>query len=347
MSNYSNFENDIKKTRNEEALESTLKDLKNYKNASQNFTNLDGRYFDDKNFFGLDNLTNNEEVDKDAPPNKFFLDPRYTQNNTRNESRKQLNNKTNLKLQNTIPGVSSKNDNSLFEFNETNYEDPKFEESIRDLGLNQTKIPSKEISTKLKQSSKNQDTDLAKIIKNVKSVKNNIDEDIRPVLRMPKKNINADIVKGKIMQLKNCPVQIQDMICHAFITTWKEDFSMKKISTYTGVKNFILSNFKDKMNCFFVLFDDDGDFISTFAIDTENFAPYISHIFVNPNIRNKGFGKKTIKYAEKYIKKLGFDSSHLWCEEPLISFYKKNGYVIDSPMKISEDKTIWKMSKNL
>jgi hypothetical protein len=49
MSNYSNFENDIGKTRNEEALESTLKDLKNYKNASQNFNNLDGRYFDDKN----------------------------------------------------------------------------------------------------------------------------------------------------------------------------------------------------------------------------------------------------------------------------------------------------------
>jgi GNAT superfamily N-acetyltransferase len=341
MSNYSNFENDIGKTRNEEALDSTLKDLKNYKNASQNFTNLDGRYFDDKNFFGLENITNVE--DKDAPPNKFFLDPRYTQNNTRNESRKQLNNKTNLKIQNTLPGVSSKNESGLYEFNETNYEDPKFENSIRDLDLN--KISIKE-TTKNKVPAKNQDTDLAKIIKKVKS-NINVEEDIKPVLRMPKKNINANIVKGKIMQFKNCSVQIQDMICHALITIWKDDFTIKRISTYTGVKNFILLNFKDKMNCFFVLFDDDGDFISTFAIDTENFAPFISHIFVNPNIRNKGFGKKTLKYAEKYIKKLGFDTSHLWCEELLIGFYKKNGYVIDSPMKISEDKTIWKMGKNL
>ena len=101
------------------------------------------------------------------------------------------------------------------------------------------------------------------------------------------------------------------------------------------------------MNIFFVLFDDDGDFVSTFAIDTENFLPFLSHLFVNPNLRNKGFGKKSLKYGEKYIKKLGFDSANLLCEEPLVSYYKKNGYVVDSPLRISEKKMIWKMTKHL
>ena len=101
------------------------------------------------------------------------------------------------------------------------------------------------------------------------------------------------------------------------------------------------------MNSFFVLFDDDGDFVSTFAVDTDNFAPYISHLYVNPNVRGKGFGKKSLKYSEKYIKKLGFSSANLWCEEPLTGYYQKNGYSIDSQMRISEDKIVWKMIKNL
>jgi GNAT superfamily N-acetyltransferase len=137
------------------------------------------------------------------------------------------------------------------------------------------------------------------------------------------------------------------MISHAFINIWAEDFGIKKITTAKEVKEFILENFKDKLNAFFVLFDDDGDFISTFAIDVENFAPFISHIFVNPTLRNKGFGKKTIKYGEKYIKKLGFNTSNLWCEEHLVPYYRKNGYVIESKIRISETKEVWKMAKNL
>ena len=339
MNKYSNFENNIGKTRNEEVLDDSLKKLTNYKDASQNFTNLDGRYFDDKNFYGLDNP---EKYDNDAPTT-FFNDPRYNQNNTRNESRKQINNKTNIKIQKNLPGLNDDN-NKYQEFNETNYEDPKFAESFRDFGLNSNSrsVGITESNTK----KVNLETDLQKIIK---KVKNNsiLNDDIKPVLRMPNKKITADTIKGKILQFKNISEDIQDMISHALINIWKEDFAIKKISSHLGVKNFILSNFKDKLNCFFVLFDDDGDFVATFAIDTENFAPYISHLFVNPNLRNKGFGKKALKYAEKYIQKIGFNSSGLWCEESLIPYYKKFGYTIESPMEISEDKVIWKMGKNL
>jgi len=195
------------------------------------------------------------------------------------------------------------------------------------------------------------ESDLARIIKKIKNIDiTDIDlpvEETKPVLRMPKKNIVAETVKGKILQYKNCEEQLQDMISHAFINIWAEDFGIKNITTAKEVKEFILENFKDKLNAFFVLFDDDGDFISTFAIDVENFAPFISHIFVNPTLRNKGFGKKTIKYGEKYIKKLGFNTSNLWCEEHLVPYYRKNGYVIESKIRISETKEVWKMAKNL
>jgi hypothetical protein len=365
MSKYSNFEFENKKTRNEVALEDTLKEFKDYKNASQNFKTLDGRYFDDDNFAGV----NTRENFDDAPPNNFFDDPRYNHINTRDESRKQQNNKKNLKMVNTSNGFNY-DDDKFSAFQETNYEDPKFMELSRDLAVkthkairgyvNADKLDNNSeedeithgLSSRLDKHSisdktpgkKDKENDLSKIIKKVKGIP---DDEKKPVLRMPNKKIKADKIKGQINLFKQLDEPVQDMISHALLSIWKDDFAMKKIKTYLGVKNFIIHNFKDKMNSFFVLLDDDGDFISTFAVDTENFAPYISHLYVNPNLRNKGFGKKSLKYAEKYIKKLGFDNSNLWSEEKLVPFYKKNGYNVDSPLRISEDKVVFKMVKNL
>jgi hypothetical protein len=382
MSKYSEFQVDGGKTRVQESLESQLADIKNYKNASQNFENLDGINKKDDNFFGLNMFQKD-----DNHGNTIFKDPRYITSNTRDDSRRQLNNNKNLKIQSVLPGLESSS--NLGSFEETNYENSKFRELTRNLELGGTSSPNmhpllkgemnnKEINSKginnnlvepkdaliidddeldmdvnsiirptNSKSSKNTESDLMKIINKVKNPKDLKIEDTKPVLRMPAKKISANQVKGRIIQFKNCPEQIQDMIAHALINIWADDFALKKISTHVGVKNFILHNFKDKNNSFFVLFDDEGDFISTFAVDMENFAPMISHLYVNPNLRKRGFGIKTLRYGEKYIKKMGFDTSHLWCEEELIKFYKKNNYNVDSKMKISEDKVVWKMVKNL
>jgi len=382
MSKYSEFQVDGGKTRVQESLEGQLADIKNYKNASQNFENLDGINKKDDNFFGLNMFQKD-----DNHGNTIFKDPRYTTSNTRDDSRRQLNNNKNLKIQSVLPGLDSSS--NLGNFEETNYENFKFRELNRNLELGtsspnvhpllkgNTDINNNEINNNreehkdsliidddeldmdvksiiksssskvMKKESKNTESDLMRIINKVKNPKDLKIEDTKPVLRMPSKKINSSQVKGRIIQFKNCPDQIQDMIAHALINIWSDDFALKKISTYVGVKNFILHNFKDKNNSFFVLFDDEGDFISTFAVDMENFAPMISHLYVNPNLRKRGFGTKTLKYGEKYIKKMGFDTSHLWCEEDLIKFYKKNNYNVDSKMKISEDKIVWKMVKNL
>jgi GNAT superfamily N-acetyltransferase len=325
MSKYSDFEIPGKKTRNEQALEESLKEIKNYKSEAVNFNNLEDIYFRDSNLQIIDN----QEKIKDEP-NRFFNDPRYNQNNTRNESKKQINNIKNIKLsKNEIGGIDT--GTNLGSYNETNYETTEFSPLTRDLALNSNKPEKSTINS--------EKADPNKLIL---KVPNN-----QSLLKMPNKDINASTTKLKILQFKNIPENVQDMIANALIQIWKKDFALKKITSHVGVKNFILHNFKDKLNSFFVLFDDEGDFVGTFAVDTENFAPYVSHLFINPNIRRAGFGKKALKYAEKYISKLGFNSSNLWCEEKLIAYYKKNGYVVDSPLRIAEDMTVWKMCKNL
>ena len=313
--------------------------MKNYKNDTANISNLEGLTKGKKEAFYQLNymqpLTNHM-------PNLFSEDPRYAQNNSRDHSRRQINNKQNLRMVKTLPGMD--NGSTFEEFNETNYEDPKFTELNRNIELGLVPIKGygdiSPIFVEQKKEKKKQ-TDIENII-----IKLNKQPD-EAILKMPNKDINVKTFKGRILQFKNCPENVKDLICSEFIKIWKDDFVLKKITSMSGVKNFLLYNFKDKMNIFFVLFDDDGDFVSTFAIDTENFSPFISHLFVNPNLRNKGFGKKSLKYGEKYIKKLGFDAANLWCEESLVSYYKKNDYVVDSPLRISEKKMIWKMTKNL
>ena len=339
MSKFSEIESTNDKTRIQSLLEEQLSEMKNYKNDTANISNLEGLTKGKKEAFYQLNymqpLTNHM-------PNLFSEDPRYTQNNSRDHSRRQINNKQNLRMVKTLPGMD--NGSTFEEFNETNYEDPKFTELNRHIELGLVPIKGfgdiSPVFVEQKKEKKKQ-TDIENII-----IKLNKQPD-EAILKMPNKDINVKTFKGRILQFKNCPENVKDLICSEFIKIWKDDFVLKKITSMIGVKNFLLYNFKDKMNIFFVLFDDDGDFVSTFAIDTENFSPFISHLFVNPNLRNKGFGKKSLKYGEKYIKKLGFDAANLWCEESLVSYYKKNDYVVDSPLRISEKKMIWKMTKNL
>ena len=339
MSKFSEIESTNDKTRIQSLLEEQLSEMKNYKNDTANISNLEGLTKGKKEAFYQLNymqpLTNHM-------PNLFSEDPRYAQNNSRDHSRRQINNKQNLRMVKTLPGMD--NGSTFEEFNETNYEDPKFAELNRNIELGLVPIKGygdiSPIFVEQKKEKKKQ-TDIENII-----IKLNKQPD-EAILKMPNKDINVKTFKGRILQFKNCPENVKDLICSEFIKIWKDDFVLKKITSMIGVKNFLLYNFKDKMNIFFVLFDDDGDFVSTFAIDTENFSPFISHLFVNPNLRNKGFGKKSLKYGEKYIKKLGFDAANLWCEESLVSYYKKNDYVVDSPLRISEKKMIWKMTKNL
>ena len=317
MNKYSNFELEGTKTRNEQVLEESLKEIKNYKTDAVNFNNFEDVYFRDSNYHEL----NTKEVPLMKNINTLS-DPRYTQNNTRNESKKQMNNAKNLKLiKNQVDGAEL--NSNMGSFKETNYESLNIENESDDKPVIKPNI--RDLELKLKE----------------------IQKDSKKFIKMSSKKLNVETTKFKILQYKNCSEDIQEMIANALITIWKKDFALKKITSYVGVRNFILHNFKDKMAAFFVLFNEENDFIATFAIDTENFAPFVSHLFVNPNIRNAGFGKKALRYAEKYIKKLGFDVSNLWCEEKLVGYYKKNGYVVDSQMKIAEDMNVWKMCKNL
>lgn len=65
------------------------------------------------------------------------------------------------------------------------------------------------------------------------------------------------------------------------------------------------------------------------AVDRKRFQPFISTLLVVPDMRNKGYSKFLIQFAEQYVKQFGFNESRLWCRSNLLDFYKALGYTTE------------------
>jgi GNAT superfamily N-acetyltransferase len=95
-------------------------------------------------------------------------------------------------------------------------------------------------------------------------------------------------------------------------------------------KDFIISNWQNQ-NIFYVLTTSNQDeLIGTIAIDRKLFLPFISQLYVIDKHRKKGFAKKLLNFANKYVKSLGFNESRLWCNEHLVNFYGKLNWKIEN-----------------
>lgn len=91
---------------------------------------------------------------------------------------------------------------------------------------------------------------------------------------------------------------------------------------------------------------DRREFVGCVGVDRRNFFPFISHVYVKPDKRNLGYGRKLVRIAERYSKEHGFTQSKLWCEEKLLPFYEKQGYTVED--KTERDGTVQHiMSKEL
>jgi hypothetical protein len=134
MSKYSEFSTGVEKTRVEGELENQLLNITNYKNQSQNFGELDGL---DKrgSQFGFEIEKHANDIDnepEDKTVSAIFNDPRYSQNNAREGTRK---NKNNINTMNkTLSGLDSAKYST---FTESNFEEPpQFRGLSRGMELN-------------------------------------------------------------------------------------------------------------------------------------------------------------------------------------------------------------------
>ncbi|MGG5357639.1 MULTISPECIES: GNAT family N-acetyltransferase [unclassified Enterococcus] len=59
-------------------------------------------------------------------------------------------------------------------------------------------------------------------------------------------------------------------------------------------------------------------------VDTIDYQPYIATVYVDPAFRGQNLSEKIVSYAEKELKKQGFEKIYIVTQ--LVDFYEKLGY---------------------
>jgi GNAT superfamily N-acetyltransferase len=128
------------------------------------------------------------------------------------------------------------------------------------------------------------------------------------------------------------------------MTIFRTEFRDQHITTIPSCISFILEHWKNG-DSFYILLDTDQFVAGGAAIDTKHNEPFISNIFTVPSARNKGFGRILMRYCEDYSIKMGFKYAKLWCDEDLIQYYTKQGYIVEKKQLNSHGETVHIMTK--
>jgi len=122
---------------------------------------------------------------------------------------------------------------------------------------------------------------------------------------------------------QDCSQGIRNDACTHIYNSFRTEI---KLNDKSETNNFITKNFSNG-DIFYVLCVDDM-FIGTVALDTKNFYPCVSNMYVVEDQRKKGYGQLMLDFAIIYAIHLKFHELNLWCKKDMVSYYEKFGYEI-------------------
>ena len=124
-----------------------------------------------------------------------------------------------------------------------------------------------------------------------------------------------------IKPYQSCNEVVQKEVCRVIYEEWKIE---AKLDDVEATDEYITENFTNG-DIFYVCVCDDI-FVGTVAIDTKNFHPFFSHLYVAKPHRKKGYGKLLVEFAETYARHLQFHEIRLWCDDDIVGYYEKLKY---------------------
>lgn len=136
----------------------------------------------------------------------------------------------------------------------------------------------------------------------------------------------------KILPFKKVPPEIQEIVAT----------KLKSLNPKMS-KHFIFENWNGS-DIMYVMMTNDDTFIGTVAVDRKNFDPYISHLYVDPVFRRKGYGERLLEHGIDYAKLFKFDEIKLWCVDGLVPYYASKGWVQEKLSKDNFDNEVWILS---
>lgn len=134
----------------------------------------------------------------------------------------------------------------------------------------------------------------------------------------------------QVVEWQNLDTIVKKVVVEQLVGEWKREFSeghgvytvqqcMRHMNDYWRPLGII-------RNRFFVIINDNNQFIGCVGVDFNNNGPFIVYLFVDKKFRNTGFGTKLVNIAIDYASSQGCSLLGLWCSDALVRFYQKLGF---------------------
>lgn len=155
-----------------------------------------------------------------------------------------------------------------------------------------------------------------------------------------------------IKLLTDCGPRVQDSVIEHLHTHWWDSYA-KKGKTEADLRQDFLETTKSGENVLAVLTpDNEDDWIGCVALSISTplptiVAPCISHLYVKPAHRSKGYGKKLVAWAEARVTSSGRNLVALWCEPHLEGYYLGLGYKRFATTQTEDTASVLIMAKNV
>lgn len=138
-----------------------------------------------------------------------------------------------------------------------------------------------------------------------------------------------------------CPTEVHnniyDIVPFQYIDKYNQQVVVKYLQSEWGnKKNYSIDSILDEwplIDALYVLTNKNKNnkknVVGFIAIDRKYFFPFLSHLYVIPEMRKKGYGTILIDFALKTTKIQGFKKCKLWCDKNQIDYYKKKDWYIE------------------
>lgn len=117
-----------------------------------------------------------------------------------------------------------------------------------------------------------------------------------------------------IKQFQQCSPQTQQSVAASLQKEWGTDSLKYDV------------NFLTSLDALYVMCEkQSGEFMGCAAVDRKYIVPCISHIYVKPEHRKTGYGRKLFETAAQHSKNAGFKRVHGLCRDELVPYYSEFG----------------------
>jgi hypothetical protein len=136
----------------------------------------------------------------------------------------------------------------------------------------------------------------------------------------------------------------QNEVAEWLLKIFEEDLKIQELDTIPKIITFIKEHWQNG-DSYYVFIGPNENVLGGIGIDLSNNEPFLSNMFIIPNMRKYGYSKILLRYAEIHSRRFQFNYIKLWCNPNLLNYYTKFGYEEISKIENSKKEPVLILEK--